>query len=1143
MKKWLIRICAGLSSLTVLLFLCGFYLLATETGTNFLISQAEKQLNGALHIGTARGKVLDHLELTDIVFKSPTSGTATLDSLVFNWKSSDLFHLHLHIVEISANNLSYTASLKTSELKTTANAPLTLPTIHLPFTVTVENLTLHNVSFSSAPDAEPLSVKRANLSLIWNTNGIELQNLHVTMAEGSLACNGTIDPTGNYPLQLTSTLTTQHSTLPALVINGAYSGDLQDTLILKEELRGDINADIQMTVQDILNRLSYQGDLAIEKLPLELFSPDTPGIVTGTVHLQGTMNTYQLTVKDAAIAGSKFPEGTIQLTTQGDLNGVNNLVLQAELLEGTIKVLGNVQWTPALSWQLETTGTTINPGLYSGDWPGKLGWLIQSKGHIADSGIVTDTAIQQLEGTLRGFPISGGGKIAVKAEDIRVNDLHLSSGSSVFSASGNLGRDSGLLWNMEVSDFSDLIPQASGQFHAKGSIQGEMNSPQIELQLSGATIAVQDISLETLQADASLDLRGQNPFTILISGTNLKSGENLLEQLALQGNGTRERHNLSLLASHSMADISLALQGGYLDEQWLGAITQLDIISGKLGTWRSQKATTLSATATSVSLDTLCLNRSESTSCLNGSWDAEKKSSKAEVEVSKVPLAWLSPWFPDTLESLSGSFSAKASGVMNKELKADISATITPGEVVYLTDKNKGSLPHEGMQLDLHILEESVNAELSLGIDSNTVKGNLNSPDLLKPHEMGNAKLDGALHINAKKFDLVEALVPSVHDLNAAVDVDLKIEGTPKQPDINGKGQINISSVFIPEAGLELKDTTMNILANNRELQLHGTFKSPDGFMDLDGKATLDGLQNWPLRLTLKGNNFRLLNLPEVRLFLSSDLLLERKDDTLNLSGEASIAKAEVLLRQVPQGSQTSSPDVVIIQEEKTKEEKTLPLHMKLKVTLGDDVHFAGFGLNAFIDGQLLVLSEPDEQMLGSGAFHIKQGSFRAYGQNLDIETGVISFPGTPLSQPGINLRATRSVGGVVAGISAIGPARKPRVTTFSTPPMSESQVIAYLITGSAPGDVGKGTKLSIGRQINNKLSVSVGTDVKTGDSEFITRYRLSRTIHVQTTTAANGNAADIFYTVEFGGEEEETKEGTEKKLYIPGDAAVNGRK
>jgi len=210
------------------------------------------------------------------------------------------------------------------------------------------------------------------------------------------------------------------------------------------------------------------------------------------------------------------------------------------------------------------------------------------------------------------------------------------------------------------------------------------------------------------------------------------------------------------------------------------------------------------------------------------------------------------------------------------------------------------------------------------------------------------------------------------------------------------------------------------------------------------------------------------------------------------------------------------SPDVVILQAHK-QDDPASPVQMQLKVVLGNNVHFVGMGLNSFIDGQLTLTADSGEQLFGSGEFHLKQGTFRAYSQDLEIQTGVISFPGGPLSQPGINLRATRTIGEVTVGVSAIGPAAKPRLTTFSNPPMSESNIISYLLTGSAPSNSKTGAKLSVGRQINNRLSVSVGTDVKTGEKEFVTRYRISRKISAQTTTATSSNALDIFYTTEFG--------------------------
>ena len=361
---------------------------------------------------------------------------------------------------------------------------------------------------------------------------------------------------------------------------------------------------------------------------------------------------------------------------------------------------------------------------------------------------------------------------------------------------------------------------------------------------------------------------------------------------------------------------------------------------------------------------------------------------------------------------------------------------------------------------------------------------------------------------------------------------DFTVDGTLKEPGISGKGNLDIANVFIPVAGLELKGTIFTIVAADKEVSLDGTFHSPGGTLTLSGNAQLDAAKNWPAKFSLQADTFRLVNLPEIKVFLDSDLTFEKQGEQSLLSGSIAIPKAAILIRELGKGSQDVSPDVVIIQEQKEEpEEVKSPFKMDLKVSLGNDVHFAGFGLNAFVDGQLVLTANPEEQMLGSGEFHIKQGTYRAYGQDLDIERGVISFPGGPLSQPGINLRATRTVGDVVAGVNVLGPALTPRITTFSSPPMSESSTISYLLTGSAPEGGHGGVKLSVGRQINNKLSVFVGTDMKTGDSEFGARYRLNRKIYVQTTTATNSNAVDLFYTIEVGGVDELVTEMVTKDL------------
>lgn len=1207
MKKWFIRFGITLLSIFGLFFLCCFYLLNTESGLQFLVTQTENFLGDRLHIGKTKGKILDRLELSDITFKN-TAGNTHIDHLVLDWKSAELLKSHLHIQEFSINAISYDAIPPVHQPEPVISEPFTLPELKLPITITIEDLAINNFTFLPAPGSETITGEEATVALVWDNSSIQIHKFNVTLHKiASFKAHGELQPTGDYPLSLTTSLKTLIPDFAALTVDGSYSGDLQQ-LHVQEEISGDIAVKMDMTLYNIISDFNWQGDIHILELNPAVFAPDIPGQISGHIetlgnlqqtaikstlairdktaselnwdmHLDGKanleklqFNINQFTLKHAettaaieltgiadteqnldinltwqnlkwpitntpdyeslkgkasikgninafhlalstSVTGKEIPACEVHLNGDGNTKNIQNLLLNLSILDGEIALQGDVEWSPVIKWDIQSSAKQINPGIQYPDWAGKLDWQILSDGKLIEDGLSANISIDELEGQLRELPVTASGNIIMQPDDIRVEHLHLASGSAGLTVNGNLGEQSDLRWQIDIADFADLLPDASGQIEATGTVHKSMSQPQLNVKLSGTSLKYTDLALEKIESDIKIDTSWADPFAFNITAEELQSGKNRVKIIQLQGNGSREQHSILLDASHDMAAIKLAINGGYLEEQWNGSFNSFDILSTDFGDWNLQNPSKVSATPKNASLDALCLRRDNSDICMKGFWDSENINTKGDVQIQDVPLEWLAPWFPDTLDKLTGLFSAKAIFTMKDSLKADINAEITPGKITYQTDKKTDTLSHEGLQLTLKILDESLTADFNLSVNSNILSGTIKSPNLLEKDIGAKATLEGKLYVNAENFDLIEALTPEINALKGAIDLDLTIFGTIEQPDINGKGQLVIQHVLIPQIGLELADTSLDVLADNDSISLKGTFNSPEGSMQLTGTTSLNAKQGWDAHLALKGDNFRLIDLKDIKVFLSSDILFEKKDGIMSLTGEATIPKANILLRQLPPGTQSVSSDMIIIQQQKEDEVKS-PFHMLLKISLGNNVHFVGFGFNAFIDGQLTVLSEPGEQMTGSGAFHIKQGSFRAYGQDLDIETGVISFPGGPISKPGINLRATRTIGDVVAGIYAIGPAEKPRLTTFSNPPMSEGHVISYLLTGSPPNDNG-GTKLSIGKQINSKLSVSMGTDIKTGESEFVTRYRLNRKVHVQTTTGAESNAADIFYTIE----------------------------
>jgi translocation and assembly module TamB len=1210
---------AGFFSLVLLIMLFIFYLLSTESGTRFLVTMAEEQLDGQLRVGAVNGTVLNRLELINIRFDS-SIGNTQVGRLVLDWNPTKLLHLHLHILEFSASDISYISLSHTQEPDFEDSVPFLLPEITLPVTITLEELRLQHIVFIAAPNTDPFQVESVLLGLHWDSSGINLQKLAVAMPEGTLQGQGMLNPVGQYPLQLQTVVKTRDTDLPSLKLAGVYSGDLQE-LAIRQIISGDIGAEFNGTLKQVIQALSWQGDLKISELYPATFSPEIPGRLTGKIHtegnlqqaavngnlsmrhpdavevnwdanlniqinlenlsvelrqlllthvdsqaeinvqgtldeeqnldmvlhwqqlqwplsgepeyssikgavqLKGPVNAYRLTL-NAEAAGTQMPTAKVQLDAEGNTENIDISQLTINSMDGVIGMQGKVQWSPRVKWQLTNEGKRINPGVHYKEWPGQFDWSLQTRGELTRQGTIASITLSHFQGTLRDLPVSGIGDVQLTPQDITIKGVQLSSGSAVFSALGSLGDASKITWKANVADFSDLLPDGGGTLNAQGTVQGEMTEPQVTAHLSAGSLVLPGIEVEQLQTDIAFDLSWKDPFNLQLKAKGVQVADNLVKSVSVQADGTREAHSATLSASHELADIFLSLTGGYQQEQWQGRVDSFTLAGADFGSWQLESPAEIIAGATAAKVEKLCLQRESADLCIDGFWDVENIKTRGDVQIAGFPLSWLSPWFPDSLQSMDGVFSLKAAASMLDTWKADVDAEITAGSINYVTDTRTGSLPHEGARVNLHIADNDLDADFQLSVDSNIISGKLISPGLLDTRERTSIPLDGELFIDAKHFDIVELMVPEVKNLDAAIDARFKVQGTLEKPDVRGEGKLNIAYVLVPLAGLELKDTVLNILADNKELTLHGKLNSPDGYLDLAGKAVLDEEQNWPVHLTLKGNNFRLINLPEMQAYVSSDLTLERNNDLLSLSGELSIPKADVLLRALPQGTETVSPDVVIVQEMEEKEEiQRSPLQMNLKVSLGKGVHFAGMGLNTFIDGQLVMTAEPGEQMLGSGEFRIKQGTFRAYGQDLDIQTGVISFPGGPLSKPGVNLRATRTIGDVVVGVNAIGPASKPRLTTFSTPPMSESNIISYLLTGSSPQEMGTGAMLSVGRQINNKLSVSVGTDVKTGDSEFITRYRLNRKIYVQATTATNSNAADIFYTTEFGATEDQVEE------------------
>ena len=144
---------------------------------------------------------------------------------------------------------------------------------------------------------------------------------------------------------------------------------------------------------------------------------------------------------------------------------------------------------------------------------------------------------------------------------------------------------------------------------------------------------------------------------------------------------------------------------------------------------------------------------------------------------------------------------------------------------------------------------------------------------------------------------------------------------------------------------------------------------------------------------------------------------------------------------------------------------------------------------------------ESDELVpIARGAFEVQEGTFRSFGQDLEIQTGQLLFRAVPATEPEVNLRAVRWIDNdpkvTAVGVIVTGPATAPTLTLFSRPQLEDpAEIQSYLLTGSSSKR--RDSVLSIGTYITPRLYVGYGYNLLQNTNEFNSLFSISPRIGV----------------------------------------------
>jgi translocation and assembly module TamB len=403
--------------------------------------------------------------------------------------------------------------------------------------------------------------------------------------------------------------------------------------------------------------------------------------------------------------------------------------------------------------------------------------------------------------------------------------------------------------------------------------------------------------------------------------------------------------------------------------------------------------------------------------------------------------------------------------------------------------------------------------------------------------------------------------VPDLKNPQGVMDADLALAGTVAAPRAIGSAELRGAQVDVPRLGIEVRQIDL-VAKSDAEgiLQLRGSARSGGGTVLLDGNVPLD---KRPARITVEGRRFLVSDTKEARVIVSPRLQIAAEYPRIDVTGDVEIPEAEIEQEKRKRAAIAVSEDVYIVppsEEGAETPREQLALHARVRVILGDKVDVKVLGFSGRPTGSLLVIEQPGKATVAVGELEVKDGVYKAYGQDLTLDRGRVIFAGGPLDNPGLDLRAYRRADdGTVAGMNIRGTLKSPEATLYSDPPMGESEKLAYLLLGRPLGQASpqegdllanaanslglKGgnllakklaarygleearlettgglreASLVVGKYLSPRLYVTYGLGLFDPVSTFRIRYILGRDWTLQA-EQGKGTSADFLYTVERG--------------------------
>ena len=361
------------------------------------------------------------------------------------------------------------------------------------------------------------------------------------------------------------------------------------------------------------------------------------------------------------------------------------------------------------------------------------------------------------------------------------------------------------------------------------------------------------------------------------------------------------------------------------------------------------------------------------------------------------------------------------------------------------------------------------NLDATVAISAERLKATLSSPagqaqELLLngalestlTEEPLDSEIAGSVYMELDGIWVAQSLLPmdvayELENVRGRMAVNAVVSGTVRDPLIDGSLKLSDAGWQVLALNADFHELeALATLRGSERIEFNSTTSVGGGRLSLAGGIAGLDTDAPSLVTTVSLQGAELVDLPDYKAAVDGEISLEMGTESLAVDGSVHLPRASIVIAELPETAVTASADELIVDEVQVQSAQQVRT-TDLTLTLGDEVYLEAFGLSGRLTGNLRVQEAPGRLRSVTGVIGLNDARFEAYGQELRVERGQLTFTG-PVDDPAVDVVATRIVDyderEYRISLLITGTANDLQTEVRSQPSLPEDDALALLITG-----------------------------------------------------------------------------------------------